>query len=92
MSRDTTAVSSVIPFPVPATAPGPVGERPPGKADSRDPDYRLVIEQGPRAGSYVYKTIDRQTGETIKQFPREDVVKLINDPLYATGTIANTKA
>lgn len=92
MSRDTSAISSVIPFPVPAAATGPVGERPPGNADSRAPDYRLFIEQGPRAGTYVYKTIDRQTGETIKQFPREDLIKLVGDPRYAAGTITSTKA
>ncbi|PZN98317.1 MAG: hypothetical protein DCF28_14315 [Alphaproteobacteria bacterium] len=66
--------------------------RPRGEGEPRSTDYRLVIEQGPRAGSYVYKTVDRSTGETIKQFPREDVIKLIGDPLYATGTIASTKA
>ena len=92
MSRDTSAISSVIPFPVPSAAPGPVGERPPGKAASGTTDYRLVIEQGPRAGSYVYKTIDRQTGETIKQFPREDLIKLVGDPRYAAGTITSTRA
>ena len=56
------------------------------------PDYRLVIEEGPRPGVFVYKTVDRATGETIRQFPREELVKLSNDPGYVAGQVASTRA
>jgi flagellar protein FlaG len=92
MSSETNAVSPIVAVTLAPTGTNVPETRPRGEAQPRSTDYRLVIEQGPRMGSYVYKTVDRSTGETIKQFPREDVVKLINDPLYATGTIANTKA
>ena len=55
-------------------------------------DYRLVIEEGPRRGSFVYKTIDRTTGELIRQYPREALVKMTQDASYKSGTVANTKA
>ena len=55
-------------------------------------DLRLVIEEGPRRGSFIYKTVDRTTGETIKQYPREQLVKLSEDPNYVAGAVANTRA
>lgn len=45
--------------------------------------YRLVIEEGPSAGSYIYKTLDRLTGEIVRQVPREKVVELMQGPNYA---------
>lgn len=77
-----------------AATPGPAhsGHPLPGDVGPPTVDYRLVIEPGPRPGTYVYKTVDRSTGETIKQLPREEVIKLIDDPRYATGTIADTSA
>lgn len=53
--------------------------------------YRLVIEQGPRAGSFVYKTLDRETGEVVRQLPSEDVVKLRQSEDYGAGAVINTK-
>jgi flagellar protein FlaG len=47
------------------------------KPPSPDPSrYRLVIEEGPQGGSFVYKTLDRLTGEVIRQVPREEVLNL----------------
>ena len=92
MPNEATAISPVAPVtPVTASANLPDG-RLRGEAEQRANDYRLVIEQGPRMGSYIYKTVDRNTGETIKQFPREEVVKLFDSPDYSTGTVADTKA
>ena len=92
MSSETSAVSPIVAVNLAPTGTNLPDNRPREDAQSQAADYRLVIEQGPRSGTYVYKTVDRSTGETIKQFPREEVVKLVNDPLYATGTIANTRA
>jgi flagellar protein FlaG len=53
-------------------------------------DLRLVIEE--QAGSYVYKTVDRRTGEIVAQYPREDILKLHEETDYAAGDVINAKA
>ena len=54
--------------------------------------YRLVIEQGPRAGSFVYKTLDRETGEVVRQLPSEEVLKLRERNDYGAGAVIDTIA
>lgn len=54
-------------------------------------DLRLVIEEI-GAGRFVYKTIDRQTGEVVSQLPREDLVKLARGDDYQKGLIVNARA
>jgi len=55
-------------------------------------DYRLVIEQDEATGSYVYKTLDRNTGEVVSQFPREELMRLKENPAYVAGGVIVTKA
>jgi flagellar protein FlaG len=50
-------------------------------------DYRLVIEEDKAAGTFVYKTIDRSTGEVVSQFPREELLKLRENPAYTAGSV-----
>lgn len=47
--------------------------------------YRLTIEKG--AGGFVYKVLDRQTGEVIRQFPREEILKLRRSADYGPGDV-----
>ena len=54
--------------------------------------YRLVIEEGPNSGSFIYKTLDRITGEVVKQLPREQVVDLMRAAQYSAGSVIDTKA
>ena len=54
--------------------------------------YRLVIEEGPHSGSFIYKTLDRVTGEVVKQLPREQVVDLMRAVQYSAGSVIDTKA
>ncbi|CAN7405982.1 flagellar protein FlaG [Brevundimonas sp. LjRoot202] len=54
--------------------------------------YRLVIEEGPHSGSFIYKTLDRITGEVVKQLPREQVVDLMQAVQYSAGSVIDTKA
>ncbi|MBJ7448376.1 MAG: flagellar protein FlaG [Brevundimonas sp.] len=54
--------------------------------------YRLVIEEGPQNGSFIYKTMDRETGEVIRQFPREQVVKMMQSESYGAGSVIDTTA
>lgn len=55
-------------------------------------DFRLVIERDEPTGSYIYKTLDRTTGEVVNQFPREEVLKLRENPAYQAGRVIVTKA
>lgn len=50
--------------------------------------YRLTIER--ESTGYVYKTLDRVTGEVVRQFPREEVLKLRQSPAYDVGKIIKT--
>ncbi|WP_309645851.1 flagellar protein FlaG [Phenylobacterium sp.] len=53
-------------------------------------DLRLVIEEG--GGSYVYKTIDRRTGEVVAQFPREEILKMREETAYEAGAVISASA
>lgn len=83
------------------TAVAPVGSAPAsgGFQDSqarqdaeRTARYRLVIEEGPTHGSFIYKTLDSLTGEVIRQLPREEVVRLAGADGYDTGALIDTSA
>lgn len=55
-------------------------------------DLRLVIEQDGNSGEYIYKTVDRRTGETLNQFPREQILKLRLAEAYHSGDVFDGKA
>lgn len=54
-------------------------------------DFRLIIEEDP-SGSYVYKTLNRRTGEIVHQFPTETILNLKSDSAYEAGAIIIAKA
>ena len=63
------------------------------RAPSQDPaDLRLVIEEDKATKSYVYKTVDRATGEVIQQLPREQVLQLREELDYEAGDLVRAKA
>ena len=53
---------------------------------------RLVIEEDGDTGSFVYKTLDRVTGEVIKQIPREEVLEMLSLGRYEAGDVVKTRA
>ncbi|MFN3522361.1 MAG: flagellar protein FlaG [Phenylobacterium sp.] len=55
-------------------------------------DLRLVIEENANTGTFVYKTIDRRTGEVVSQIPREEMLKLQQDEGYEAGAVIKTQA
>lgn len=55
-------------------------------------DLRLVIEENGDTGTFVYKTVDRRTGEVVSQIPREDVLKLHEADAYQAGAVIKTQA
>ena len=77
--------------PTPASRPtGTTAER---AAQGQDPaDMRLVIEEDKASGSYVYKTVNRLTGEVVQQLPREQVLQLKEQVDYVAGHVVRTKA
>jgi flagellar protein FlaG len=58
----------------------------------RSAQYRLVIEEGPSQGTFVYKILDRTTGEVVRQLPREQVVELMRRDNYSSGSVIDTNA
>lgn len=78
-----------------AVAPaGPPQEpaRAPDISVAPEPDLRLVIEETGVAGAFVYKTIDRRSGEVVLQLPREEVLRLRDAEAYVAGDIIATQA
>ena len=54
-------------------------------------DLRLIIEED-AAGGYVYKTVDRKTGEVVQQLPRDEVLRMREQVDYHAGGVIRTKA
>lgn len=54
-------------------------------------DLRLVIDRDPRSGQFIYKTINRRTGDVILQLPREDVVRMHAEIDYRAGAVIKIK-
>ena len=72
-----------------------VEERAAREPEAKAPDQvqmRLVIEMDQASGSYVYKTINRLTGEVLSQLPRAAVLKLKNEAQYVAGHVIRTEA
>lgn len=95
----SSKVAPVAPASDPTLAKADRSVTPPPGAETKaaaagpDPvDMRLVIEMDQATGSYVYKTIDRQTGEVLRQLPRDEVLRMRGETDYAAGTVVQTKA
>ncbi len=87
---------SIVPA---AAAAASAGDFDQGGANNKQADlaekaarYRLIIEEGPVHGTFVYKTLDSATGEVIRQFPREQVLKMAESGDYSAGGLINTSA
>lgn len=55
-------------------------------------DLRLVIEEDQGTGSFVYKTVNRLTGEVVSSLPRAEVLRLRAETDYAAGAVIKTEA
>lgn len=76
----------------PSVVPASRGAARPAETGPETVEMRLVIEEDQATGSYVYKTIDRATGEVLQQLPRAEVLKLKEQLRYAAGKIIRTEA
>ena len=64
----------------------------PAPQTGADADLRLVIEDDKAAGSYVYVTINSVTGKVVSQIPREQLLKMREDPGYRPGSIIDSRS
>lgn len=85
MTDNVSSVPSVV-FANPETPP--VQTPPVPMADENNNNPRLAIEQGPTG--FVYKILDRVTGEVIRQLPQKSLADLAKDPEYAAGGVIKT--
>lgn len=69
--------------------PAPAPAEPPPTAMNLD--TRLVIEEDKQTRTFIYKTLDRETGEVLQQFPREQVLRLRQDPSYTPGQVLKAR-
>ena len=88
---DNVARSVSVPQPTPiiAVAANPSASRTPRNDNNDASRFRLTIESL-GDNRFVYKVLDRVTGEVIRQLPREDVEKLHSDPTYRGGRLVDT--
>ena len=90
---ETNAKLSLV-APVPVAASAITGNEQPAHKASTDGEpatqYRLVIEEGPTLGTFIYKTLDSATGEVVRQFPREQVLRLAEAQKYDAGSVITT--
>lgn len=55
------------------------------------PNTQLQIIQDKDTNLYVYKSIDRDTGETVRQFPAEQILKFLAFFREAKGLVVDSK-
>ena len=93
---ETNAKILTVPSAVAAPSSStPGGDFQQGRAEdeaNRVARYRLIIEEGPTKGTFIYKTLDSETGEVLHQFPREQVLKMSENGGYSAGGLIDTSA
>jgi flagellar protein FlaG len=73
-------------------APRAVDTAPVPTPDQDPVAMRLVIEIDKASGGYVYKTVNRLTGEVVSQLPRAEVLRLHQADEYEPGSVISTEA
>ncbi len=53
---------------------------------------RLTIDKDPDTGGWVYKAIDRSTGEVVSELPHKTLMQMRKEGRYEAGTVINTEA
>ena len=60
--------------------------------ESNSANLRLEIEDNKEAGCFVYKIINRATGEVVIQIPQEQILKLRESDSYLAGDVIKAQA
>jgi flagellar protein FlaG len=77
----------------PGSAPAFHAAGPPSGGEApEEVDLRLEIVEDQASGTYVYKTVNRRTGEVVQQYPREEILRLRDAAAYHAGEVIRTKA
>ena len=85
------AITAVSPAPTVAPSPAPPAPAPkPAPMQDDVADLRLVIEED--RGLFIYKTVDRRTGDVVQILPREAVIRLHDANAAAAGVVVDTTA
>ncbi|WP_296599254.1 hypothetical protein [Phenylobacterium sp.] len=91
-----TKAAAITPAPESAKAQlqpvAPAKSEPPAGKGQDTVETRLVIEQDQASGIFIYKTINRLTGEVVQQLPRDEVLRLKDAGQYEAGSVVRTKA
>ena len=63
-----------------------------GSGKGETPAYmlRLTVDKDPDTGEWVYKAIDRYTGEVVRVLPRQELVKMREASNYQAGSVIKT--
>ncbi|MGF1463738.1 MAG: flagellar protein FlaG [Maricaulaceae bacterium] len=56
-----------------------------------DPNVQVDIMEDEATGRFVYRSIDRDSGEVLRQFPREDVLMAVQSLRNAEATVLDTR-
>jgi flagellar protein FlaG len=89
--KEVAAIKPVADPAAGASQPAPAPKAAPAKAPEIHA-VRLVIEEDRSSGSFVYKTLDRVTGEVLAQYPREELLRMLSREDYAAGDVIKTRA
>lgn len=89
-AQNSDAVTAVV-------SPARLGDQPPQQDTVRKQhklladNEKLTIEKDRETGKFVYKTVDRETGEVIRQWPREKMLEAIGHFREAEGLLIDRK-
>ena len=87
-----TRVSLPVTSATSSSGSGDFADSRPSQEAERLARYRLVIEEGGAKGVFIYKILDRETGEVVRQLPRDEVARMSGQSSYATGAVIDTRA
>jgi flagellar protein FlaG len=91
MKTEIGALAAVAATATPLPTPAP--SRTPAKGQGpAAPSVRLIIEEDGETGDFIYKTLDRSTGEVILQLPRKEVMKSVATGEYSAGDVFKARA
>lgn len=56
------------------------------------PEYslRLTVDKDEKTGDWVYRAIDRYTGEIVRQLPRQELLDMKRSGNYQAGSVIKT--
>jgi len=54
-------------------------------------ELRLTVDKDPDTGGWVYKAINRYTGEVVSQLPHETVMQMQKSQQYQAGSVISTE-